>query len=80
MLAVSIAFFARHGLARGFQPYEVSILAAAWIVPLISRSVAGVTLIPLGLIAMLALYVVTLRRAALDLESLNLAARKFAQA
>lgn len=80
VLAVSIAFFARHGLARGFQPYEVSILAAAWIVPLISRSVAGVTLIPLGLIAMLALYVVTLRRAALDLESLNLAARKFAQA
>ena len=59
---------------------QISILAAAWFVPLISRSIAGVTLIPLGLIAMLMLYFVTLRRAAFDLESLNPATRKFAQA
>lgn len=80
VLAISIAFFARHGFVRGFQPYEISILVAAWIVPLMSRSVAGLTFIPLGLTAMLALYAVTIRRAAFDLGHVSPAARKFAQA
>jgi len=66
VLAVSIAFLARHGFAHGFRDYEISLLAFAWIVPLLSRGVAGITGIPLGLIAMLALYVFTLRRAALE--------------
>jgi hypothetical protein len=30
VLAVAIAFFARHGFARGFRDYEISLLAAAW--------------------------------------------------
>ena len=80
VLAVSIAFFARHGMARGFKPYEISILAAAWIMPLVSRSIAGGTLVPLGLIVMLALYIVTLRRAAFDLGGLTVRTRTFAQA
>lgn len=68
VLAVAIAFFVRHGLARGFRPYEITLLAAAWTVPLISRGVATIIPIPLGLIAMLALYAITLRRAAYDLR------------
>ena len=80
VLAISIAFFVRHGFARGFRLYEMTILAAAWAVPLLSRSVAGVTFIPLGLIAMLALYAVTMRRAAFDLGHVSPATRKFAQA
>ena len=80
VLAISIAFFARHGLARGFRPYETTILASAWAVPLMSRSVAGVTFIPLGLIVMLALYAITLRRAAFDLGHVSPDTRKFAQA
>ncbi len=66
VLAVAIGFFARHGLSRGFRPFEISLLAAAWIVPLLSRSVAGLTGIPLGLLVLLTLYVFTLRRAVLD--------------
>jgi hypothetical protein len=66
VLAVAIAFFARHGLSRGFRDYEISILAAAWLVPLLSRGIAGVTGIPLGLIVLLTLYGFVLRRAALD--------------
>lgn len=66
VVAIAIAFFARHGFDRGFRDYEISLLAAAWIAPLLSRGVAGVTGIPLGLLALLALYIVTLRRAALD--------------
>jgi hypothetical protein len=66
VLAVAIAFFARHGLSRGFHNFEISLLAAAWIVPLLSRGVAGLTGIPLGLLVMLALYFSTLRCAIRD--------------
>jgi hypothetical protein len=67
VLAIALAFFVRYGLAHGFRDYEVSLLAFVWLVPLVTRSIAGVTGLPLGLIAMLALYALTLRRAALEL-------------
>src|ERR1700720_4649798 len=66
VLAVAIAFFARHGMDRGFRSFEISLLAAAWIAPLLSRGVAGATGIPLGLLVMLALYLFTLRCAVRD--------------
>ena len=66
VLAIAIGFLARHGLSRGFRDYEISLLAAAWMVPLLSRGIAGVTGIPLGLLVMLAVYVFALRRALQD--------------
>ena len=80
VLAVAIAFFARHGLRHGFRDFEISLLAAAWIVPLLSRSVAGVTFVPLGLLVELALYAFVLRRAALDHASHAVGAHRVAQA
>jgi hypothetical protein len=74
VLAVALAFFVHYGLDRGFRSYEISLLAAAWIVPLLSRGIAGVTGIPLGLLVLLALYGVTLRRAMLDRELVSMAA------
>jgi alpha-1,2-mannosyltransferase len=65
----ALAFIACAGVAAGFRGYEISLLAAAWIVPLVSRSIAGATGIPLGLLVLLALYVLTARRAVLDRES-----------
>jgi hypothetical protein len=69
VLAVSIAFFTRHAVARGFLDYEISTLVLAWTAPLVSRSAADATGLPIGLIAMLALYALTLRRAAIDLSA-----------
>jgi len=66
VLAVAIIFFVRHGLTSGFRDYELSVLAAAWIVPLLSRSIAGLTTIPLGLIVLMALFALTMRRALVD--------------
>ena len=66
-LAVCFAFFARFALPEGFRDYEVSALAFAWITPLIARSIAGMSGIPVGLAGMLALYALTLRRAWLEL-------------
>ncbi len=48
LLAPAIAFLAADGFARGFAPWEKTILAALWIVPLVARSVPEATLIPLA--------------------------------
>jgi len=67
VVAVAIAFFVRHGLARGFRDYEVSVLAVAYAAPLLARLVMGAAGIPLGLAAMLGLAALITRRAVLDL-------------
>ncbi len=66
MLAVAIAFTVSAGFAAGFRDYEISLLAAAWVVPLLSRSIAGITGIPLGLLVSSALYGLISRRAVQD--------------
>ncbi|HUD85408.1 MAG TPA: hypothetical protein VMR17_03095, partial [Xanthobacteraceae bacterium] len=67
VLAPAIAFFAADGLERGFRPWEKTALAALWLAPLLSRSVAQATLIPLGVPAMLVMFVLILRRAGFPL-------------
>jgi len=66
VLAPAIAFFAADGLKSGFRSWEKTALAALWLAPLVARSVAQATLIPLGVPAMLAMFVVVLRRAELE--------------
>src|SRR5579862_3216477 len=61
LLAPAIAFLAADGLARGFAPWEKTILAALWIVPLVARSVPEATLIPLAVPAMLVGFAFVLR-------------------
>ena len=80
VLAVAIAFVVRHGLRCGFHDFEISLLAAAWIVPLLSRSIAGATLVPLGLLVELTFYAFVLRRAVLDRARLTVGAQGVAQA
>ncbi len=65
VLAPAIAFLAVDGLDRGFAPYEKTALALLWIAPLIARSFAQATFIPLGVIAMLVVFALVLRRAGL---------------
>ncbi len=48
LLAPAIAFLAADGASRGFSPYEKTALAALWLVPLVARNVAQLTLIPLA--------------------------------
>jgi alpha-1,2-mannosyltransferase len=63
LLAPAIAYLAGDGWARGFAPWEKTILAALWMVPLIARSVPQATLIPLAVPIMLLAFAVLLRRA-----------------
>lgn len=61
--APAIAFLAAHGLAHGFAPYEKSALAALWLAPLLARSVAEWTFLPLGLFCVVLALAITLGRA-----------------
>ncbi len=62
VLAPAIAFFAADGLTRGFGPWEKTALATLWLTPLVARTFAQMTLVPIGVPAMVALFVLLLRR------------------
>jgi alpha-1,2-mannosyltransferase len=66
LLAPAIGFLAidgvKYGFATNFAPWEKTLLAALWIVPLLTRSVAQATLIPLAVPLMLAVFGFLLQR------------------
>jgi len=45
---VAIAFLVCHGIARGFHGYEISVLAVAWIMPFVARTIMAASGVPLG--------------------------------
>jgi alpha-1,2-mannosyltransferase len=63
-LAPALAFLAVHGMRCGFAPYEKSALAALWLAPLVARSLAQAMLLPVGVLAMAAMLIIVLHRAA----------------
>jgi hypothetical protein len=69
MLAPAIAFLAADGFVRGFRPWEKTALATLWMAPLVARSVTQATLVPFGVAAMLAMFVLLLRRTTNDFIS-----------
>jgi alpha-1,2-mannosyltransferase len=80
VLGLAINYLARLGITSGFRNFEISALAAAWIVPLLSRGVAQVTAIPLGLLVLLLLYVLIIRRTLQDRALVTFDAPLIAQA
>jgi hypothetical protein len=70
VLAPAIAFLAAHNLARGFGPWEKTALAILWLMPLVARTIAEQTLIPVGVPAMVLVFALILRRAAVDLNAI----------
>jgi alpha-1,2-mannosyltransferase len=66
VMAPAIAFLVSDGLERGFLPYEKTALAFCWVAPLLTRSLAEHIGLPLGLIALMMLFALTLRRASAE--------------
>ena len=69
VLTPAIAYIAADGLARGFGAWEKTALAASWLAPLVARSVAHATLIPIGVLAILAAFILLLRRSTIQFSS-----------
>lgn len=61
-LAMAIVFYTGLCLRKGFAPYEKSLLAAAWLSPLLTRAVAEYTLVPFSLILMLLMLALIIKR------------------
>jgi len=66
VLAPAIAFVAADRMRQGFAPWEKTALAALWLMPAISRNITQLTLIPLGVIVLLAAFAFVLWRASED--------------
>lgn len=62
LLAPALAFLTSATLDDGARDYEKSVMAFVWIAPLVTRSVAGLIGIPIGLLATLALFALIVRR------------------
>jgi hypothetical protein len=63
VLGPAIAFLAAHGLRQGFARYEVSLLAAMWVLPLGARSIAEATAVSLTPIVLIAVFSLIIQRA-----------------
>jgi hypothetical protein len=61
LLAPSIAFFVAARSDAHFESYEISLLAAVWIAPLIARTIAGLIAVPVGVLASLVLFFLIIR-------------------
>ncbi len=69
VMGPAIAFFAAHGLRHGFLDWEKSLLAFVWFAPLVTRAFAENLYLPLGLIALIVLFGLAIRRSARDLAA-----------
>ena len=59
---LAIALAAAHGLKHGFRPWEKTILAAAWVAPVLDRGVTGLTFVPLGFLMLGAVFLLVVGR------------------
>ena len=73
VLAPAIAFLVVDGMQRGFARGQKTALAMLWLAPIAARSIAEFTLLPIGVWAMIAVLIVSMRSATVD-QSLPLVA------
>ncbi len=76
VLAPAIAFLVAYGLRQGFAPYEISLLTALWVLPLVARSIAEFTFVSLTPIALIAAFGLILRRAEVPIGKARWSARQ----
>lgn len=60
-LAPALAFLIAHGVEKGFAPFEKTVLAFACVAPLVARLIAGAFGLPVGVMAVLAVFLSTAR-------------------
>jgi alpha-1,2-mannosyltransferase len=63
VFGLALALFVAHGLERGFAPWEKTALALAWIMPVATREFSRLTYVPIGFLALAAIFLLILHRA-----------------
>jgi alpha-1,2-mannosyltransferase len=62
LLGPALAFAAAYGTDKGFHPYEKSVMALAWFVPLVARGAMMGLGVPLGVLVMATFFAILARR------------------
>jgi hypothetical protein len=63
VFGMALAFLVSHGFAHGFRPWDRTLIALAWFVPAIARSVGKFAYLPLGFLALAAIFALIVVRA-----------------
>jgi alpha-1,2-mannosyltransferase len=64
LLGMALALMAAHALECGFRPWEKTLIAVAWLTPLVARTLAQALMLPVGflmLVTVLAMIVIRVR-------------------
>jgi alpha-1,2-mannosyltransferase len=69
LMAPALAFFAAYAMEQGFRPYEKTALVFCFLAPLIARAAGEYVGVPVGLLAVLLLFGLVLRRAFAGVEA-----------
>ncbi|MFL5098659.1 MAG: glycosyltransferase family 87 protein [Xanthobacteraceae bacterium] len=62
VLGMALAFFVAEGIEAGFRPWEKTTLALVWIAPVAAREIAKLTFLPLGFLALVAIFLLIVIR------------------
>ena len=62
LLAIPLAWLLDQALATGFRPYEKSTMAAAFVLPIVSRGLANATGVAIGPVVVALVFILVLRR------------------
>lgn len=66
ILGPGLSFAVGYGLEHGFAPWERTIFAATWVMPLLARPLAAATHIPVGPLMLVVVFAIVTRRTAWD--------------
>lgn len=62
VFGMALAFLVAHGLAAGFRPWDKTLIALAWFVPVVARSIAKAAYLPVGFFMLTAIFVLIVVR------------------
>jgi hypothetical protein len=62
VLGMALAFFVAEGLEAGFRRWEKTVLALVWIAPVAAREIAKLMYLPLGFLALVAVFLLIVMR------------------
>ena len=62
VFGMAVALLASYGLEAGFQPWDKTLLAAAWFAPAAARSIAKVFYLPVGFLVLTAVFLLIVER------------------
>jgi alpha-1,2-mannosyltransferase len=62
VLGPAVAFLAMRGIEKGFAPYDKVLLVLIWVMPIIARKIAELTMVPIGFMTLALLLIICITK------------------